>query len=77
MNKLFKWLKASNRYLHLFGGILVGVGAHDVYCVAYSGIGIAAALEVKDIQWGGKWAWSDFAITVVGTAIGQTIRLIL
>lgn len=74
MKKIFNWLKDSNRYKHLVGGILIGLGADDTYCAAYAGIGVAGALELKDKLHGGKWDWVDFGCTVVGVAIGRTIR---
>lgn len=54
MKKIIKWLKRSNRGYHLIGGIVIGAGADSVYCAAYSGIGIASALELKDKLWGGN-----------------------
>ena len=73
--KLFNWLKESNRYKHLIGGILIGLGANSVYCAAYAGIGVASALELKDKLHGGKWDWIDWALTVGGVAIGYGLRL--
>lgn len=75
MSKLKDFLKASNHWLHLVGGIGVGLCANDVYCAAYAGIGIASALEFKDKSWGGKWDWYDWGLTVVGVAIGYVIRV--
>lgn len=74
MKKIFNWLKDSNRYKHLIGGVLIGLGADDTYCAAYAGIGVAGALELKDKLHGGKWDWIDFSCTVVGVATGRTIR---
>lgn len=54
MKKVIKWLKESNRYKHLIGGVLIGAGANSLYCAAYAGIGVATALELKDRMWGGK-----------------------
>lgn len=75
--KAAAWLKTSNRWKHLAGGILIGGGADGVYCAAYAGIGIAAALEYKDWAKGGRWDWIDFGLTVGGVVIGQLIRLAL
>ena len=74
MKMIFNWLKDSNRYKHLVGGMLIGLGADDTYCAAYAGIGVAGALELKDKLHGGKWDWVDFSCTVAGVAIGRTIR---
>lgn len=71
MKKLIAWFLSSNRYKHFCGGIAIGAGAGSDYCAAYAGIGVAAALELKDRQWGGKWDWMDFALTVAGTVIGR------
>lgn len=72
---IWNWIQASNRYLHLLGGVLIGLGADDPYCAAYSGLGVASALELKDKMWGGKWDWIDWAITLVGVSIGHLIRM--
>lgn len=70
---MIKWLKESNRYKHLLGGLLIGLGANSIYCAAYAGIGIAGALELKDKLKGGKWDWIDFICTIVGVGIGYAI----
>ena len=64
MKKLFLWLRESNRIKHLLGGFVIGLGANDLYCAAYAGGGVAAALELKDHLYGGKWDWIDIAITM-------------
>lgn len=75
MNKIITWLKTSNRWKHLVGGILIGFGAYSNYCAAYAGIGVAATLELKDKLWGGKWDWIDFGLTVGGVVVGRLIRI--
>ena len=76
--KLFDWLCESNRFKHMIGGAIVGLFAENAYCAAYAGVGVAGAMEFKDWQWGGKPDPIDFAMTIVGTAIGFAInRLIL
>lgn len=77
MKKIITWLKTSNRWKHLVGGILIGACADTTYCAAYSSIGIAASLELKDKLWGGKWDWVDFGLTILGSSIGRLIRIIL
>ena len=74
MKKIIAWLIESHRWLHLLFGLLIGFGANSVYCAAYTGIGVAAALELKDKLWGGEWDWIDFGLTIAGVAIGYTIR---
>lgn len=51
MTKIINWIKSSNRYKHLMGGMLIGAGANSLYCAAYAGIGVATALELKDRMW--------------------------
>ena len=53
MKKIFKWLRESNRYAHLLGGVAIGLGADNWYCAGYAGVGVASALELKDRMWGG------------------------
>lgn len=75
MRKFFTWISSSNRLLHIGGGIGIGFCADDDYCAAYAGIGVAAALELKDKLWGGKPDWVDFTLTVAGVAVGRLIRI--
>lgn len=77
MKKVIKWLGESNRSKHLIGGIMIGAGANGLYCAAYAGLGVAAALELKDKLWGGQPDWIDFAITVAGVAVGYGLRIII
>lgn len=74
MKKIINWLKESNRYKHLLGGIGIGIISNTLYCTLLSGIGIASALEFKDKQWGGKWDWIDWTVTVIGTLLGYGVR---
>ena len=74
MKKVIEWLSASNRWKHLAGGWLIGFGSDGWFCALYAGVGVAAALELKDKMWGGKWDWIDLALTVVGAVVGQLIR---
>lgn len=75
MKKVIEWLKESNRLTHFGCGVIIGFGADDDYCAAYAGIGVSAALELKDKLWGGKWDWIDFALTVAGVSVGRLIRI--
>ena len=77
MRKLFKWLKESNRYKHLLGGIAIGAFANSLYCAAYAGIGVATALELKDKMWGGKFDLVDLSLTIAGVAIGYGVRIMI
>lgn len=77
MKKLFKWLKESNRYKHLLGGIAIGAFANSFYCAAYAGVGVATALELKDKLWGGKFDIVDLSLTLAGVAIGYGVRIMI
>lgn len=77
MRKLFTWLKESNRYKHLLGGIAIGAFANSLYCAAYAGVGVATALELKDKMWGGKFDLIDLSLTIAGVAIGYGVRIMI
>lgn len=77
MRKLFTWLKESDRYKHLLGGIAIGAFANSLYCAAYAGIGVATALELKDKMWGGKFDLIDLSLTIAGVAIGYGVRIMI
>lgn len=77
MRKLFTWLKESNRYKHLLGGIAIGAFANSLYCAAYAGLGVATALELKDKLWGGKFDLIDLSLTIAGVAIGYGVRIMI
>lgn len=77
MRKLFTWLKESNRYKHLLGGIAIGAFANSLYCAAYAGVGVATALELKDKLWGGKFNFVDLSLTLAGAAIGYGVRIMI
>lgn len=51
IEKVKRWLKGSNRWKHLAGGVAIGLGANTFYCAAYAGLGVAGALELKDKLW--------------------------
>jgi len=70
---IIKWLKESNRWKHLVGGVLLGIASDNVYCAALVGVSVSSALEFKDMSWGGKWDWLDWVCTVFGTAIGDFV----
>lgn len=40
MKKIWQWLKDSKRLKHLLLGVGVGLGADDLYCAEYVGIGV-------------------------------------
>lgn len=75
MKRIIEWLSASNRWKHLVGGLLIGLGSDNWYCALYAGTGVAAALELKDRLWGGKWDWIDLSLTVAGAVVGRLIGI--
>ena len=77
MNKLVKWLRESNRWKHIVGGVAIGAFANSAYCAAYAGIGVASALELKDKLWGGKPDLIEFALTIQDVTIGYAIRYLI
>lgn len=77
MKKIITWIKESNRWKHLVGGVIVGAGANDWYCAIYAGVGVAGALELKDYLWGGKPDIIDFLLTVGGVGIGYGLRTLI
>ena len=62
-------MRQSHRLHHLVGGFGVGV-----VCGMDAAVAVAAALEFKDYQWGGKPDWIDFALTVAGGVLGSFVR---
>ena len=62
--KIITWLGLSNRWKHLLGGFIIGIGADNLYCAAYAGIGVEATFELKNHLWGGKADILDFIITI-------------
>lgn len=59
MNKIISFLKKSNRYKHLIGGLLVGLCALSPWAAIYSAIIAASCLELKDKLHGCPWDWID------------------
>lgn len=74
MKKFIEWFSASIRWRYYVGGCLIGFGFDDWYCALYAGLGIAAALELKNKRWGGKWDWDNLWLTAIGAVTGQLIR---
>ena len=48
MNKIIEFLKQSNRYKHLIGGLLVGILAFTPWTALYAAAVAASCLELKD-----------------------------
>lgn len=77
MNKIFSFLKESNRYKHLIGGFLVGMGTCAPWAALYASIVAASCLELKDRLYGNKWDWTDWALTGAGGALAMLFWLIV
>lgn len=78
--KIIDWFNASHRWQHLALGYAYGLAADDWYCAAYGGLGVAGALELKDVLWANTWKawdWADFGLTIAGVAAGYTTRHLL
>ena len=81
MKKLIDFLKDSNHWKHLIGGFLVALGAmvplmlmhtpptSTLYAMLYATLVAGMCLELKDHLWGGKWDWTDLAVTLLGGII--------
>ena len=81
MKKIIQWLKTSHRYLHLLGGMMLGVLSCCWWCAMLVGLSTAVTLEYKDYMYNGKrltaWDWIDFGLTVLGTAAGWSIHALI
>lgn len=77
MNKIFSFLKKSNRYKHLIGGFPVGLSALSPWPAIYSAIVAASCFELKDKLHGCQWDWIDWACTVLGGIIAMSFWLIV
>lgn len=77
MNKIIAFLKESNRYKHLIGGMLVGLAALAPWAAVYSSVVAASCLELKDKLRGGYWDWVDWLMTVGGGCISAIIWLLM
>lgn len=64
------WLSESNRMKHLKYAIPVAL-IFTILCV----LGLATGLEFKDKQYGNKFDWLDWAATMLGGIIGQTLQI--
>ena len=76
MHKLISFLKKSNRYKHLFGGLLVGILAFSPYGAIYAAIVAASCLELKDWLHGCRWDWVDWLITVIAGLMAAVLWLL-
>lgn len=77
MKKIIDWFKESNRWKHLLGGFIIGLASNDIYCAALASTSAAAALELKDWEWAKNIDVIDFAVTILGGAIGFGLHMML
>lgn len=77
MKKIVRWLGESNRWKHLLGGAALGALTGDPVHDAIGVTLVASALEFKDKSWGGRWDWTDWALTVAGGGVGIFIRWVI
>ena len=77
MKKIIDWFKESNRWKHLLGGFIIGFASNDIYCAALANVSAAGALELKDWEWAKNIDVIDFAVTILGGAIGFGLHMIL
>lgn len=77
MKKVMEWFKRSNRWKHLAGGFIIGLGAGSLYDAVFTSAVAGGCLEYKDRAWGGKWDWIDFGLTVAGGVLGGVTCLIV
>lgn len=66
------WFLESNRWRHFLYAIPIGA-IFTILCV----LGVASGMEFKDKQWGGKWDWLDWTVTILGGIVGQIIPFII
>lgn len=77
MNKFILFLKTSNRYMHLLGGLIVGICALDAWPAIYAALIAASCLELKDRMHGCMWDWTDWLLTTIGGIIAALIWLLI
>lgn len=66
------WLTESNREKHFLYAIPAALIGTFLFV-----LGLAAGMEFKDRQHGGKWDWLDFLATVLGGIVGQALQILL
>ena len=65
MNRIISFLKGSNRWKHLLGGLFVVMG-FSVYGALFSSAVAATCLELKDRMYGNKFDLTDWLCTFAG-----------
>ena len=75
MNKFINFLKESNHWKHLVGGLTIGLASFNFYTGLYATLVGATCLELKDRLYGNKYDWTDWALTLVGGLLGSLLWL--
>ncbi len=75
IKKVVDFLRASNHWKHLVGGILIGLCAFGAWNAFYAALIAASCLELKDKLWGGDWDWKDWIMTVAGSILSAILWL--
>ena len=76
MKKIISFLKESNRYKHLIGGILIGLLSMHAWTAIYSTMATASCLELKDKLKRCYWDWLDWLLMVGGGGIAAIFWLL-
>lgn len=69
MNKIISFLKGSNHYKYLIGGILIGLLSMHAWTAIYSTTAVASCIELKNKLKGCYWDWIDWLLMVGGGGI--------
>ena len=77
MKKIIAFLKTSNRYKHLVGGLLVGLLRFTPWTALYAAVVAASCMELKDTLRGSLWDWIDWGLTIAGGGISVLFWLIV
>ena len=77
MKKIIAFLKMSNRYKHLIGGLMVGLLGFTPWTAFYAAAIAASCLELKDTLRGSPWDWIDWGLTVAGGSISVLFWMIV
>lgn len=76
MKNLIAFLKSSNHWKHLLGGLIIGMASFNFYAGLYATLVGATCLELKDSLYGSKYDWIDWALTLSGGLIGSLMWLL-
>lgn len=77
MKKIINWFKESNRWKHLVYGFLIGLPIPNILLGVYIILVVSTIVEFKDKQWGGKFDWIDWGLTMAGGILGSGISSII